>query len=148
MQITIILNPNVKKSKFKMNKIELLKDSDIPIYFKSFKDSYSEMKSLCPGILCSFIKESINDDFIIKLSKRKKLIGFATIKMLNSKNIFLNLICTEKGLGTQLINIIKEISKKMEIEYIKTDSLDTAVPFYLKNEFQVSQDTCKMTFEI
>ena len=38
MQITIILNPNVKKSKFKMNKIELLKDSDIPIYFKSFKD--------------------------------------------------------------------------------------------------------------
>ena len=148
MQTTIIVNPKVKQSKFKMNKIALLEELDIPIYFKSFRDSYTEMKDLCPGILRSFIKDATNADFIIKLNKHKKFVGFVTLNMLNNKSIFIDLICTAKGLGSQLIGLIKEICKKMEIKYIKTDSLDTAVPFYIKNEFQVSQDTCKMTLEI
>ena len=148
MQTLIIVNPKIKKSNFKMNKIKLLQELDIPIYFESFRDIYSEMKVLCPGILFSFMKDALNSDFIIKLIKRKKLVGFVTINMLNNKSIFIDLICASKGLGSHLMNLIKEISKKMEIKYIKTDSLDTVVPFYLKNEFQVSQDTCKMTFEI
>jgi hypothetical protein len=150
MQVSIIFNPKIKKDKFKLNKFELLQDFSIPIYIQSFKDLYPQMKNLCPGILYSFIKDSLNSDFIITLVSRKKLVGFVSLSILRNKSLFIDLICTSKskGLGTYLIDLIREIGKKIQIKYIKTDSLDTAVSFYLKNNFYVSQDTCKMAYLI
>jgi hypothetical protein len=128
--------------------------------FKKFRDNlYKGIRNsgrFCDGLQAGFVKDSLKDsDAILKVessqTRSKKINGFATLKFFKgSKSLYIDVICTNseiKGTGTYMINILNKICKEISVDNIKLSATETAVPFYLKTEFQCNP-LCKMIKEV
>lgn len=128
--------------------------------FKKFRDElYKDIRSsgkFCDGLKAGFVKDSLKDcDFILRVessqTRSKKINGFATLKILkNSKSLYVDVICTNtdiKGTGTYMINLLSKICEFTGLESIKLSATESAVPFYLKMEFECNP-LCKMIKQV
>lgn len=170
-------NPTIiKENGYKRNKYtQLLDDPDeLIIYpsveeesernkvsqFKKFRDNlYKGIRSsgkFCDGLQALYVKDSLKDcDAILRVessrTRSKKINGFATIKfMRNSKTLYIDVICTNtdiKGTGSYIIKLLSDVCDKLSIEHIKLSSATTALPFYLKTDFECDP-LCKMVKDI
>jgi hypothetical protein len=124
--------------------------------FKKFRDGlYKGIRSsgkFCDGLKAGFVKDSLKDcDAILRvestMTRSKKINGFATLKFYkSSKSMYIDVICTNtdiKGTGTYMIKLLNKICKELSIEHIKLSATESAVPFYLKTEFECDP-LCKM----
>jgi hypothetical protein len=76
-------------------------------------------------------------------SDNEKLIGFVTAKYSPNQFIDIELICTNyryKGVGKQLIQIVKDIAKESAIPKITLTSVLPSVPFYSYQGFDVNTE--------
>jgi ankyrin repeat protein len=76
-------------------------------------------------------------------SDNEKLIGFVTAKYSPNQFIDIDLICTNyryKGVGKQLIQIVKDIAKESAIPKITLKSVLPSVPFYSYQGFNVNTE--------
>jgi ankyrin repeat protein len=76
-------------------------------------------------------------------SDNEKLIGFVTAKYRPNQFIDIDLICTNyryKGVGKQLIQIVKDIAKESAIPKITLNSVLPSVPFYTYQGFNVNTE--------
>jgi hypothetical protein len=76
-------------------------------------------------------------------SDNEKLIGFVTAKYSLNQFIDIDLICTNyryKGVGKQLIQIVKDIAKESAIPKITLNSVLPSVPFYAYQGFNVNTE--------
>jgi hypothetical protein len=128
--------------------------------FKKFRDIlYKDIRSsgkFCDGLNNGFVKDSLKDcDAILRvessMTRSKKINGFATLKFYKgSKTMYIDVICTNtdiKGTGTYIINLLNKICKDISIKNIKLSATETALPFYLKTDFECDP-LCKMKKEI
>jgi hypothetical protein len=77
------------------------------------------------------------------------LCGFACLKNLDDltigfkvyNNIYLDLICSQPGLGSNLLKIIEETSKKLGKNRLYLKSIYNPLPFYLYKEFKFNEGT-------
>jgi hypothetical protein len=124
--------------------------------FKKFRDGlYKGIRSsgkFCDGLKAGFVKDSLKDcDAILRvessMTRSKKINGFATLKFFKgSKSMYIDVICTNtdiKGTGTYMIKLLNKMCKEVGIEHIKLSATESAVPFYLKTEFECDP-LCKM----
>ena len=124
--------------------------------FKKFREQlYKGIRSsgkFCSGLAASYIKDSLIEcDAILKvessITRSKKINGFATLKFYKgSKSLYIDVICTNteiKGTGTFIFKLLNNLCKKMSIENIKLSATESAVPFYLKTDFECNP-LCKM----
>ena len=124
--------------------------------FKKFRDGlYKDIRSsgkFCDGLKAGFVKDSLRDcDAILRVessrTRSKKINGFATLKFYKgSKSMYIDVICTNtdiKGTGTYIINFLNKICKEISIEHIKLSATESAIPFYLKTNFECDP-LCKM----
>ena len=124
--------------------------------FKKFREHlYKGIRSsgkFCSGLAASYIKDSLIEcDAILKvessITRSKKINGFATLKFYKgSKSLYIDVICTNteiKGTGTFIFKLLNNLCKKMSIENIKLSATESAVPFYLKIDFECNP-LCKM----
>ena len=144
-------------------------DSDLVIYpikndteqqkvsaFKKFRDGlYKDIrtsKKFCDGLQAGFVKDSLKDcDAILRvessMTRSKTVNGFATLKFYKaSKSMYIDVICTNtdiRGTGTYMVKLLNKICKEIGIENIKLSATETAVPFYLKTDFECNP-LCKM----
>jgi len=73
----------------------------------------------------------------------EKLIGFVTAKYSPKQFINIDLICTNyryKGVGKQLLQVVKDIAKENEIPKITLKSVLPSVPFYSYQGFNVNTE--------
>jgi hypothetical protein len=169
-------NPTIiKENGYKRNKYTQLLDDpdDLIIYpsaeesernkvsqFKKFRDElYKGIRSsgkFCDGLQALYVKDSLKDcDAVLRVessrTRSKKINGFATIKfMRNNKTLYIDVICTNtdiKGTGSYIIKLLSDVCDKLSIEHIKLSSATTALPFYLKTDFECDP-LCKMVKDI
>lgn len=164
---TIIKENDYKRGKY--NHLLIEKPEDIIILptedktereknseFKKFREQlYKGIRSsgkFCSGLAASYIKDSLIEcDAILKvessITRSKKINGFATLKFYKgSKSLYIDVICTNteiKGTGTFIFKLLNNLCKKMSIENIKLSATESAVPFYLKIDFECNP-LCKM----
>lgn len=124
--------------------------------FKNFRDHlYKGIRSsgkFCSGLTAGYIKDSLIEcDAVLRvessMTRSKKINGFATLKFYKgSKSLYIDVICTNtdiKGAGTFIFKLLNNLCKKMSIENIKLSATESAVPFYLKIDFECNP-LCKM----
>ena len=124
--------------------------------FKKFREQlYKGIRSsgkFCSGLAASYIKDSLIEcDAILKvessITRSKKINGFATLKFYKgSKSLYIDVICTNteiKGTGTFIFKLLNNLCKKMSIENIMLSATESAVPFYVKIDFECNP-LCKM----
>lgn len=95
----------------------------------------------CEGINMDFVKESlVSADAILLVAEKKAVYGFATLVFKSDENLlYIDLICTNievKGCGTYMLEMLKELSGIVGLASIQLSSVTSAVPFYLKNQFE------------
>jgi hypothetical protein len=167
----IFFNPkSLKESDFIRKKYDILQlEEDFVIHptdhdtekqkissFKKFRENlYKDIRNsdkFCDGLKALFVKDSLKDcDFILRIessqTRSKKINGFATLKILKyNKSLYIDVICTNtdiKGTGTHMVNLLSNLCKSIGLESIKLSATESAVPFYLKNEFECNP-LCKM----
>jgi hypothetical protein len=128
--------------------------------FKKFRDElYKGIRSsgkFCDGLKAGFVKDSLRDcDAILRvessMTRSKKINGFATLKFYKgSKSLYIDVICTNteiKGTGSHMIKLLNKICNEIGIEHIKLSATESAVPFYLKTEFECDP-LCKMIKDV
>jgi GNAT superfamily N-acetyltransferase len=74
-------------------------------------------------------------------SDNEQLLGFITADYSPNRFIYIDLICTNyryKGVGKQLLQVVKDIAKKSGIPKITLNSLLSSVPFYTYQGFNVN----------
>jgi hypothetical protein len=173
----LFFNPNIIKDNiYKYNKYNILsndkpdnfiilpsqnsKEREKVSEFKKFRDNlYKGIRNsgrFCDGLSAVFVKDSLKDcDAILRvessMTRSKKINGFATLKFFKaSKSLYIDVICTNteiRGTGTYMINILNKICKEISIDNIKLSATETAVPFYLKTEFECNP-LCKMIKQV
>jgi hypothetical protein len=158
--IMIKFNPIKKSKKIQKirKKIEMKLNTDINPSNYLGDISYDELTQtlfkdikkykFCDGVNYGFIKESLEFCDLMVILKDPisfKLVGFCTL-MFKAKHVYLDVICTNpktKGVGTEILNVLDKINKVLKIEYIKLESITSAMPFYLKKDFECD-NVCKM----
>jgi hypothetical protein len=64
--------------------------------------------------------------------------------------MYIDVICTNKeikGTGSYMIKLLNKICKELSIANIKLSATESAVPFYLKTDFECNP-LCKMIKEV
>jgi ribosomal protein S18 acetylase RimI-like enzyme len=77
----------------------------------------------------------------LKLNINTATKGFDPVHTLELERIYIDINCIQKGVGTMLINFVKQIAlsyHKKEIILKAMDSAQKALEFYKKNGFQVT----------
>lgn len=123
-------------------------DAEMPkgraIYYSISKNIYDVIRNsgrFCEGINMDFVKESlVSADAILLVAEKKAIYGFATLVFKSDENLlYIDLICTNievKGCGTYMLEMLKELSGIVGLASIQLSSVTSAVPFYLKNQFE------------
>ena len=158
--IMIKFNPIKKSEKIQKirKKIEMKLNTDINpsnylgdiSYDELTRTLFKDIKKykFCDGVDYGFIEESLEFCDLMVILKDPisfKLVGFCTL-MFKAKHVYLDVICTNpktKGVGTEILNVLDKINKVLKIEYIKLESITSAMPFYLKKDFECD-NVCKM----
>ena len=109
------------------------------------------ISDICTKILEEYRRRSIrNSNLIIAYytieegkSDDEKLLGFITAEYRPKRFIYIDLICTNyryKGVGKQLLQVVKDIAKESEIPKITLKSVLPSVPFYSYQGFNVNTE--------
>jgi len=76
------------------------------------------------------------------------LIGYTVFDLkIKEKYIYIHILCANakyKKVGTEIINIIKEIATKLDYNEIQLDSVTDAIDFYIKLKFKCYKDSCML----
>jgi GNAT superfamily N-acetyltransferase len=76
----------------------------------------------------------------LKLNKNANFEGFDSYATLEIERIYILDTCIQKGIGTQMINFVKELAVSLNKKYIilkAMDSARSALQFYKKNGFEI-----------
>jgi hypothetical protein len=99
---------------------------------------------MCGGILSSYINESIAKcDYLCTImifDGGPKVIGFALFNIENNQNVYVDLMCcsdnkTYKNVGSEVMNMIKEISIQYDFQSISLNAINDVNTFYYKQGF-------------
>jgi hypothetical protein len=107
-------------------------------------------QDLCKGTLNSdFISESFESAHAVVIISDSlnisngTIFGFALINFNKSYNsVSIEVICSNKGVGKNLIEIIEHICKKLSMSIIYLVSVKSAIPFYKKMGFVKYKESC------
>jgi hypothetical protein len=76
------------------------------------------------------------------------LIGYTVFDLkIKEKQIYVHILCANtqyKRVGTEIINIIKDIATKLDYNEIQLDSVTDAIDFYIKLNFKCYKDSCML----
>lgn len=76
------------------------------------------------------------------------LIGYTVFDLkMKEKHIYIHILCGNtqyKKVGTEIINIIKDIATKLDYNEIQLDSVTDAIDFYIKLKFKCYKDSCML----
>jgi pimeloyl-CoA synthetase len=66
---------------------------------------------------------------------------------IKEKQIYVHILCANtqyKRVGTEIINIIKDIATKLDYNEIQLQSVTDAIEFYIKLNFKCYKDSCML----
>jgi N-acetylglutamate synthase-like GNAT family acetyltransferase len=109
------------------------------------------ISDICTRIMEGYRRRSIKDSNLIIAyytteegkNDDEKLLGFVTAEYRLKRFIYIDLICTNyryKGVGKQLLQVVKDIAKESEIPKITLKSVLPSVPFYSYQGFNVNTE--------
>jgi hypothetical protein len=154
------INPNkkplvTKKIRKELSKIDIknLIILDDDMQYESTIEEIQSSRLLSKDSFCSdsaFDDLDLRDNFPqIILEMRlddNTLLGFSLFNFkFTEKQTYIYLLCANpkyKKVGTALVNMIKEITTKLDYDEIQLNSVTDAVDFYLKMNFKCDNDKC------
>lgn len=76
------------------------------------------------------------------------LVGYSVFDLkMKEKHIYIHILCGNtkyKKVGTEIINIIKDITSQVDYNEIQLDAVTDAIDFYIKLNFKCYKDSCML----
>ena len=153
------INPNKKRKKITQeiskidikNLIFLNDDSQYQSTFEEIQTTRVLSKdTFCKNIHSDDIDKMFDKGHIL-LEMRlddSTLVGYSVFDLkIKEKHIYVHILCANtqyKKVGTEIINVIKDISTKLDYDEIQLDSVTEAIEFYKKLHFKCYKDSCML----
>ena len=153
------INPNKKRKKITQeiskidikNLIFLNDDSQYQSTFEEIQTTRVLSKdTFCKNIHSDDIDKMFDKGHIL-LEMRlddSTLVGYSVFDLkIKEKHIYVHILCANtqyKKVGTEIINVIKDISTKLDYDEIQLDSVTEAIEFYKKLNFKCYKDSCML----
>ena len=106
--------------------------------------------TFCKNIHPDDIDKMFNKGYIL-LEMRlndSTLVGYSVFDLkVKEKHIYIHILCANskyKKVGTEFINIIKDIATKLNYNEIQLQSVTDAIDFYIKLNFKCYKDSCML----
>ena len=106
--------------------------------------------TFCKNIHPDDIDKMFNKGYIL-LEMRlddSTLVGYSVFDLkVKEKHIYIHILCANskyKKVGTEFINIIKDIATKLNYNEIQLESVTEAINFYIKLNFKCYKDSCML----
>jgi hypothetical protein len=153
------INPNKKRKKItqEISKIDIknlifLNDDS---QYQSTVEEIQTIRVLSKDTFCKNIHSDDIDKMFDKghilLEMRlddSTLVGYSVFDLkIKEKHIYIHILCANtqyKKVGTEIINIIKNISTNLDYDEIQLDSVTEAIEFYKKLNFKCYKDSCML----
>jgi hypothetical protein len=153
------INPNKKRKKItqEISKVDiknLIFLNDDSQYQSTFEEIQTirvlSKDTFCKNIHSDDIDKMFDKGHIL-LEMRlddSTLVGYSVFDLkIKEKHIYIHILCANtqyKKVGTEIINIIKDISTKLDYDEIQLDSVTEAIEFYKKLNFKCYKDSCML----
>lgn len=155
----VILNERFVKEGLDIAEMHNVVNDSIFEYIKTNKLCIQEIRHDKSGINDDYVFDSLeNSNATIFFSENpddifSNILGFATLNFeKNMKRLHIEIICTKKesGFGSILMNKLKEIAGYLYMDEIFLLSIEGALGYYFKNQFQCAGEDglCEMIFKL
>jgi hypothetical protein len=151
------VNPRKKKINKELSKIDIdnLIILDDNIQYESTVEEIQTTRVLSKDTFCKNIHSDDIDKMLDKghilLEMRlddRTLVGYCVFDLkVKEKHIYIHILCANsryKKVGTEFINIIKNIATKLDYNEIHLQSVTEAINFYIKLNFKCYKDSCML----
>jgi len=143
---------NNQLSKININNLIMLDDDN---QYESTVEEIQTTRLLSKDTFCKNIHpddiDKMFDKGHILLEMRlddNTLIGYSVFDLkIKEKHIYIHILCGNtkyKKVGTEIINIIKDITTQVDYNEIQLDSVTDAIDFYIKLNFKCYKDSCML----
>jgi GNAT superfamily N-acetyltransferase len=148
--------PHFPMDTFENKNINIMSHTLFPYIQMTLSSDILNYKDMCMGLKKDYIEDSLMDGFvnvIVVVGKKTpalyRVIGLALIQ-LDQETFEIDVLCGSseiKGIGTHLIERVKEIGRRFGKKELTLSSVTDALGFYTKQGFEC-EPLCPMKLEI